>query len=143
MNTHLDDIATAGRTLRSQSPEDWPLTVAGLAERLERELDGSTTLEAVVREIIQIALRLRCDTVAGASALGARIARASVAPTGTRTDTFRNAVRSPNWRARPRSSMAWGWSTLVLERRDDVLERRSDDSEQLPDGLRVAGEVDD
>lgn len=79
MSGQLDQIAAAGRDLRTRSPEDWPLAIAGLSERLERELDEPAVLDQIAREVTDIADRLHCDAIAGASPLGARIARASVA----------------------------------------------------------------
>lgn len=53
--------------------------MAALSERLERELDHPAALDDVAREVNEIAHRFECGAVAGASALGARIAEASVA----------------------------------------------------------------
>jgi hypothetical protein len=79
MDTSLDDIALAGRQLRSHSPQDWPLAIAALSERLDRELEQPAALGEVARQVAQVAHRLHCEALAGASPLGTRIARASVA----------------------------------------------------------------
>jgi len=75
----LEEIATKSTLANRDGPDDWPSRVIAMARDLDVHLSEPDGLRAVVGELVSIAKRLECDSVAGASPIGERLAGAVAA----------------------------------------------------------------
>lgn len=74
-------LTVAGKlnTLVAESDPDLPLALAQAGEELEQELSEADKVRTVCHAIVSIAEELKCQSLAGASRVGERLAGAAVA----------------------------------------------------------------
>lgn len=79
MGQTLSDLADASKHIREGPDEEWPFRIAIFAREVDVAMGHPDLLREVADQLVVIAEQNGCDTVAGASPSGERLAGAVVA----------------------------------------------------------------